>query len=237
MHDRRDIRPRYDKLIHAHGVCYAGVWRIDQSSSYTGYFAKGSEGLLIARASVAGLFVAQGHRRAFGIGGKVFPTMDPEEWVWPGNFVTVSHLSGSKAKHILDIEMSNYPTIGYDPGANLINRVLFRFMDTRPGYRQLFPISTLGLKPGDPVITPDLMMLKPAAGTPRIDAKDFRDEIRLSHYPDQKLVFDIHVKNFDDTVWTRLGSLIFTEDTISEGSDKRLHFWIPRDIPNLPKQR
>ena len=52
--------------------------------------------------------------------------------------------------------MSNAPTIGYDPAANLINRVLFRLMDTRPGYCQAFPVSTLGLKPGDPLVTPDL---------------------------------------------------------------------------------
>jgi hypothetical protein len=235
MYDRRDIRPKYDKLIHAHGVCYSGIWRIDRESPYTGYFAKGSEGLLIARTSVAGPFIKRGHQRALGIAGKVFPTLDPDAWVWPGNFVTVSHLSGSRVPQVLDIEMSNYPTIGLNPAANFINRVIFRLVDTRPGYRQVFPIATLGLKPGERVVTPDLMMLKVAAGTPRVDAKDFRDEIRLDHYPDHRLVYDIHVKNFDDQHWTRLGSLIFTEDVVSEGSDKRLHFWIPRDIPNLLK--
>jgi hypothetical protein len=236
MHDRRDIRPHYDKLIHANGICYAGIWEIDRPSPYTGYFAKGSRGLLIARASVAGIFIKQGARRALGIGGKIFPTLDPNQWVWPGNFVAVSHLSGSRAKHILDIEMFNYPSIGLDPTANLINRVIFRLVDTRPGYRQVYPISTLGLKPGDPVVTPDLMMLKVADGTPRVDAKDFRDEMRLRNYPGGRLVYDILVKSFDVGPWTRLGSLTFTEDVISEGSDKRLHFWIPRDLPNLPQR-
>ncbi len=235
MYDKRDLRPHYDKLIHTHGVCYAGTWKIDQDSPYTGYFAKGAEGLLIVRVSVAGPFIHQGARRALGIAGKVFPTLDPDAWVWPGNFVTVSHLSGSKSRHVLDIEPTNYPTVGLDPGANLINRVIFRTVDTRPGYRQLFPLSTLGVRPGDPVVTPDLLMLKVAEGTPRVDAKDFRDEIRLEHYPGHRLVYDIWVKNLDSTQWQRLGSITFTEDTVSEGSDKRLHFWIPRDIPNLPK--
>ena len=235
MHDKRDIRPRYDKLIHANGVCYAGTWEIDTDSPYTGYFANGSRGLLIARASVAGPFITQGHARSFGFGGKVFPTLDPDEWVWPGNFVAVSNLSGSRAPHVLDIEPTNYPQIGLSPAGNLINRVIFRLMDTRPGYRQLFPISTLGLKPGDPVATPDLLLLRPAAGTPRIDAKDFRDEIRIANYPGRRLVYDILVKDFAATDWTRLGSMIFTEDTVSEGSDKQLHFWIPRDLPNLPR--
>jgi len=236
MHDKRDIRPRYDKLIHAHGVCYAGVWEIDQDSPYTGYFAKSAKGLLIARASVAGPLIRQGHKRSFGIAGKIFPTLDPEEWVWPANFVTVSDLSGSRAPYVLDIEMTNYPRVGLSPPANLINRVIFRLMDTRPGYRQLFPISTLGLKPGERVVTPDLMRLVPATGTRRVDAKDFRDEIRLAHYEGGRLVYDIQVKNFAETVWTRLGSMTFSDDTVSEGSDKRLHFWIPRDLPNLPKQ-
>jgi hypothetical protein len=137
---------------------------------------------------------------------------------------------------VLDIEMTNYPTIGLDPIANFINRVIFRAMDTRPGYRQLFPISTLGVRPGDPVVTPDLMLLKAPREMPRVDRKDFRDEIRVRHSPDHTLVFDILVKNFGDPDWRRLGSLLFNEDTVSEGSDKRLHFWIPRDIPNLPKQ-
>ncbi|MFP3939394.1 MAG: hypothetical protein ACLF0P_03725 [Thermoanaerobaculia bacterium] len=235
MHDRRDIRPYYDKLIHANGVCFAGRWRIDRPSPYTGYFATGSEGLLVARASVAGPLIKRGHRRSFGIAGKVFPTLDPDEKVWVGNFVTVSHLSGSRAKHITEIEMLNNPTVGLDPAANLINRVIFRVMDTRPGYRQLFPISTLGVPPGEPVVTPDLLMLRVAEGTPQIDAEDFRDELRLEHYPDGKLVYEIHVKNFDEEAWTRLGVLELTEYAISEGSDKRLHFWIPRDLPNPPK--
>lgn len=232
MHDRRDIRQKYDKLIHSHGICFAGIWRIDEDSPYTGYFAKGTKGLLIARGSVAGPFTKRGHRRSFGIAGKIFPTLNPDEWVWPANFVTVSHLSGFKAPYITDIEMSNAPTVGLDPAANLINRVIFRMMDTRPGYRQLFPVSTLGLKPGDPIVTPDLMMLKVAEGTPKIDAEDFRDELRLSNYPDHKLAYTINVKNFDEEPWTRLGVIEFTEDVISEGSDKRLHFWIPRDIPS-----
>lgn len=235
LHDKRDIRPRYDKLIHANGVCYAGTWEIDTDSPYTGYFANGSRGLLIARASVAGPFIEQGHARSFGFGVKVFPTLDPDEWVWPGNLVAVSNLSGSRARHVLDIEPTNYPQIGWNPAGNLINRVIFRLMDTRPGYRQLFPISTLGVRPGAPVVTPDLLLLRPAAGTPRIDAKDFRDEIRIANYPGGRLVYDILVKDFGDTDWTRLGSMTFTEDTVSEGSDKQLHFWIPRDLPNLPK--
>jgi hypothetical protein len=232
LHDRRDIRPYFDKLIHSHGVCCAGVWEIDQESPYTGYFAKGSRGLVIARLSVAGPRLKRGQRRAFGIAGKVFPTMDPNERVKPGNFVTVSHLSGSWAKHVLDIEMTNAPTIGLDPAAIFVNRVIFRLMDTRPGLRLLHPLSMLGVPRGKAVVTPDLMLLTVAEGTPRVDAEDFRDELRLSNYPDGRLVYTVNVKNFADQRWTRLGAITFTEDVVSEGGDKRLHFWIPADVPS-----
>ncbi|HEY7428416.1 MAG TPA: hypothetical protein VH682_29560 [Gemmataceae bacterium] len=230
--DRRDIRPYFDKLIHTHGICYTGVWEIDQESPYTGYFAQSSKGLLLARLSVAGPRLRQGQRRAFGIAGKIFPTMDPDRKVQPGNFVTVSHLSGDRAKHILDITVTNAPTIGLDPAANFVNRVIFRMMDTRPGLRLLYPISTLGVPRGQPVVTPDLLMLRVAERTPRVNAIDFREELRLKHYPGHQLIYTINVKNFADRDWTRLGRMTFTEDVISEGGDKRLHFWIPSDLPS-----
>jgi hypothetical protein len=182
--------------------------------------------------SVAGAQLTRGSRRAFGIAGKVFPTTDPREKVKPGNFVTVGHLSGTRQKYITDAVVSNSPTIGLDPGANFVNRVIFRMMDTRPGLRLLHPISTLGLPRGSKVVTPDLLMLKVQEGTVKVDAGDFRDELRLKNYPNHTLVYTINVKNFGDTNWTQLGTIEFTEDVVSEGSDKRLHFWIPQDVPN-----
>lgn len=227
--DKRDLLPYFDKLIHSNGICHTGVWEITEESPYTGYFSKGSKGLVIARASVAGLQLTANTRRAIGIGGKIFPTMDPNQTAHPANFVVVSRLSGVRTKHIVDIEMTNSPTRGLSPIANFVSRVVFRLMDTRPGYRQLHPISTLGMGPGDVVETPDLMMLKIADGTPRIEEKDFREELRVGHYPNQQLVYSIFVRNFDESAWNRIGSLTFTEDATSESGDKRLHFWIPRD--------
>jgi hypothetical protein len=232
--DRRDVLPHFDKLIHANGVSFSGVWRIHADSPYTGYFAKGSEGLVVARGSVAGNDLDAGQRRAFGYGGKVFPTLDPGEKVRPGNFVTVSKLSGEKKRHILDYAPTNNPQVGLDPGANLVNRVIFRLVDTRPGWRQLYPISSLGLSETDEVRTPDLMRLSVADGTPRRDERDFRDELRLEHYPDRKLVYTIAVKDFEDPEWRAIGTLELDDYAIAEGGDKRLHFWIPRDVPSAP---
>jgi hypothetical protein len=235
LFDRRDIRPPFRKLIHTNGICFTGLWRItSESSPYTGWFAPGREGLLLVRASVAGPRIKRGDRRAFGIAGKVWPTLDPDARCRPGNFVTVSGLSGTREPYITKIEMTNMPRVGPDPAANLINRVIFRLMDKRPGYRQLFPISTLGLRPGDRVVTPDLLRLKLRAGTPLAVAEDFRDELRLKNYPEGRLIYDIDVKAFEESSWTTIGEMVFTEDCASAGGDTRLHFWIPRDIPNPP---
>ncbi|MEH1969675.1 MULTISPECIES: hypothetical protein [unclassified Nostoc] len=235
LFDRRDIRPHYDKLIHANGVCYTGLWKITEDSPYTGYFSKGSEGLVFARLSVAGAGIKRGDRRALGLAGKVYPTLNPNEKVKPGNFVTVDYLTGIKTKHITDTELTNFPDVGPDIGAKLVNRVIFRLVDKRPGFRQVFPISTLGVEPGSKVVTPDLFMLRVAEGTPKIDAEDFRDELRLEKYPNHTLVYTINVKNFDEKEWTKLGVIELNDYAICEGCDKRIHFWIPRDIP-VPKR-
>jgi hypothetical protein len=230
--DKRDIRPWYRKLIHPNGICYTGRWHIDRDSPYTGYFSNGSEALCIARLSVAGASLRAGDRRAFGIAGKVFPTLDPNERVFPGNFVLVSNLTGNKNRHVLDTEVTNFPSIGWDPTAFFVNRVIFRMMDSRPGWRQLFPVSTLGVPRGGNIVTPDVMRLPPIEGTRRIDAADFRDELRLQNYPNHTLTLAIEVRRFDQRSWTRLGRIDFTEDAISDGGDHRLHFWIPSDLPS-----
>jgi hypothetical protein len=230
--DRRDLLPYFDKLIHSNGICHTGTWEITERSPYTGYFAQNSKGLILARLSVAGFTVGPGTRRAFGIAGKLFPTLDVDQTAYPANFVTVSHLSGDRSRHVIDIPVSNRPTIGLDPFANLINRGIFRLMDRRPGFRQLHPISTLGLKPDDPACTPPLMMLRAPDSLPRVKAKDFREELRVTNYPNGELIFDILVREVTDQTWNRIGKITFTADVVSESGDKRLHFWIPRDIPD-----
>ncbi len=142
------------------------------------------------------------------------------------------HLRGSWAKHFTDVEMTNLPSVGLDPLANIINRIIFRLLDTRPGYRHLHPISTLGVPIGDRVATPDLLMLKVADDTAKVDERGFRNELRLEHYPEYKLVYTINVRNFAESGSTRLGTIEFSEYAINEGGDKRIQFWIPRDVPD-----
>src|SRR6267154_4633529 len=45
------------RLLHPNGICLAGRWRIDAAppgTAYTGYFANGAEGRIIARYSTGG---------------------------------------------------------------------------------------------------------------------------------------------------------------------------------------
>jgi hypothetical protein len=235
LHDKRDIRPTFRKLIHSNGICFAGRWRITAPSTpYTGWFVPGREGLVLARVSVAGPRIKRGDSRALGLACKIWPTLDPDSKFKPGNFVTVSGLSGTREPYAAKIEMTNMPTVGWLPAANVISRVIFRLMDTRPGYRQLFPVSTLGLQPGDPVVTPDLIRVRVRPGTPLAVASNFRDELRLKNYPGNRLFYDVDVKSFEEPGWTTIGEMEFTEDSVSIGGDTRLHFWIPRDVLNLP---
>ena len=229
--DKRDLLPYFDKLIHANGITFSGEWEITKPTLYSGYFEKGKKGLVLVRASVAGLTLNSGTFRSFGMGGKIFPTLDPDEIVYPANFVAVSHLSGVKEKHAIDIPMTNRPTIGLDPAANFVNRIIFRLMDKRPGFRQLYPISQLGLAKGEIDRTPDLLMLRVSQETPHVGRKDFRDELRLENYPGHQLVYDICVRNTDEIAWNHIGHITFKDYAISESGDKRLHFWIPRDRP------
>jgi hypothetical protein len=76
LSDRSDLLPPLQKRVHPIGTCLAGRWRITEDNPYTGYFRKGSEALIIARASTALGEERRGEARSFGLAGKLFPTTD-----------------------------------------------------------------------------------------------------------------------------------------------------------------
>ena len=178
--------------------------------------------------------MTRGYRRAFGIAGKVYPTLDPHQKVKPGNFVTVNYLTGTKEAHITDIAPTNQPGVGPAIAANIINRIIFRLMDTRPGYRQLYLIQTLQCSSSAAPLRPTLIQLK-GAEPHTLDTMPSRSASSSpsANYPGNKLTYEIRVKMFDDLNWSKIGRIEFTEDGICEGCDKRIHFWIPCDIPLL----
>ena len=107
LDNRADFRPRRLKLVHPNGICLAGKWEIDQPSNYSGYFAEGRKGLVVARASVTQDFVKLEDYRAFGLALKIFPTTDPTARVYTSNLFSVDTIEGTQNHPYTRALMSN----------------------------------------------------------------------------------------------------------------------------------
>jgi hypothetical protein len=228
---REDVLPSFQKLVHADGICLAGTWTITEDNPYSGYFAPGSQGLIIARISDAAGQPLAGDYRAFGFAGKIFPTSDAtgSDPVETANFQTIDDLGGTLAQHFTDTALTNAPPTSRTSAlATTLDRALtvaaaFRMADTHIGERQVYEISELGVAPGQPVHTPKWMLLRAAAGTNTVDLADFRNELQLENHGG-KLSLDIFVASAGEDSWTRIGVIDLTDDALSAGCDHRLHF-------------
>ncbi len=240
--NKNDILPRFDKLVHPNGICFAGTWHITEQTPYTGYFSKGSKGLIIARVSSANSFTEQGQYRAFGLAGKVYPTdnRDHADHLKPATFFTIEDLGGTLTPHFTDAELTNAPptslrfSLAKEVPTLLTVKNAFEAADKATsntkqlhiGIRQLYEIAQLGMKDPSLAKSPALMKLKAAPGQ-TVNATDFREELRLAHH-DGKLIFDINVKSASkDAAYHKIGTIEFTEDAVSDSCDHRLHFAHP----------
>lgn len=241
MTDPHDYLPGFAKRLHSNGICFAGVWTMTEPSPYSGYFSQGRRALIIGRASVTRAGTRRGERRGFAFAGKVFPTMDASAAVRTANFFQIETLAGDdEDKYFLDAGMSNEPDSGLR-FSDLWNGTLAELRDAgksldladkMKGVRQLYPLSELGLTQGSVPKTPRWMMMKPAPGTAKNTATDFREELDLKNHPGG-LVFDVFVS--DDTKdptnekgWARIGRVILSASAVSYGCDRRLHFTHPK---------
>jgi hypothetical protein len=230
IRDRSDLLPRFTKLVHPNGICLAGTWSITEDSPYTGYFAKGSEGLIIARASVALSDTVAGKYRAFGFAGKLFPSRDPlHHGASPtANFFVVDDLGGTLARHYTDVAMTNQPQATLRASLLAIGAATaraFKSADRNPNIRQVYEVAELGMENPSLSHTPAWFQIQAAPGR-SIDADDFRDELRLARHGG-KLRFDIAVGPTRERL-TRIGHIDFTEDVVSDSCDHRLHFHHPK---------
>jgi hypothetical protein len=230
LSDKRDVLPEFQKLVHSNGVCFAGTWNITETNPYTGYFEKGSRGLIIARASVAFSEVDKGNQRAFGFAGKIYPTSDAKDPrnLKTANFFTVDDLGGTRAEHFLDVGLTNSPPIAIPEGLGgkalaLAVGGAFAMLDKNASSRPLYPISELGMSDTSKAVTPNLMKIQAAPGQQTIDFMDFRRELRLRHH-DNRLIFDISVRADKEEKWQSIGYIELTEDAASFSCDHRLHF-------------
>ena len=109
--------PAGQKLFQPNGICFTGHWEIDQMSPFSGYFAPDSRSLVIVRASVALSQIESGHRRAFALAGKIFPTLNPQTVVRTANFFAMENLLGTNDEYFLDAALDNHPVVSGLPGS------------------------------------------------------------------------------------------------------------------------
>lgn len=239
--DRNDLLDHFDKLLHPNGVCLSGTWNITEQNPYTGYFTKNSKALIIVRASVALSDTEKGNPRGFGFTGKLYPTTDPDhtDKLKTANFFTIDNLSGTLADHYMDVALTNEPglfsssTSAGIAGVGFYAGMALAMADSNPGIRQLYEISELGLSDPSTAITPKWMKIEATPGQIRVDDSDFRDELSLDAYPDNKISFDIYVTTQDSTssdkIWLYVGNIVLTDYAASESCDHCLHFHHPED--------
>ena len=101
--------------------------------------------------------------------------------------------------------------------------------------RQLYPISQAGLKDKKFAKSPALLKLIGSKDMFRVDAADFRQELRVKNYPvlgsksehSHQIRFDIHVapERSKKPKWSNpIGYIEIFEDTVSDACDMRLRF-------------
>jgi hypothetical protein len=248
--DRQGVR----RLLHPNGVCLTGRWEITRPTNYSGYFAEGSVGLLIARYSTCCTETRRGHMRSLSLVGKIYPTTDPAsaERVRPANFITQQDIGGERTDYINDAELRNAPNTtiwrrGLGTPVLMLTGIVFNLTDKEIANRQLYQIAELGKPPGEPTRTPRFLRLLVSRSQPRIPGADldFRDEILAQIYdpgipdPKRELIFDLDVSDDGSSKgpafyqrrtvenWTRIGRLVFNEAVASRNGDFVIHFHHP----------
>ena len=224
-----DIIPYFTKLLHPNGICLKGSWTITEDSPYSGYFKKGSEASIIARASTTISNTKRGSFRGFGLAGKIFPTLDEDKVVKTANFFQIDNLIGTYARRYADVMMTNEPAITPPVSIGLLPLVRIGAevakslpkADENPGLRQVYSISTLGEK--GKVSTPKYLATRVTDSDERSDKRDFRDELVDHLEKNSEISFDILVSD-DKKQWKTIGQIRFNEAVASVGCDHRLHF-------------
>lgn len=234
--------PQGQKLLQANGICFAGEWIVDTDSPYSGQFQNATRSLVIARASVALSGTEQSDKRAFGLALKLFPTSDADSIVPTLNAFVMHSMGGLRTKHVLDLAVDNEPPLGALPSFSQLGAAYRLLRDLEAAdkmiskakpdvnYRPVTHWAEYGSN--ELVTTPRWLRLRAPAELPRVDKRDFREELRVEHYPQQKLIWLIEVagdKNSkkSDADWLTIGKLVFNESITSPACDKQLHFAHP----------
>jgi hypothetical protein len=254
----------YRRMLHANGICMTGVWEVTEDTPYTGYFRKGSRGLIIARYSTCCEETRRGHMRSLAMIGRVYPTTDRDhpDPLPTASFITQEDIGGENTPNINAAKLLNAPNTtvsrrGSGMPILLLTGMVLNLAEKQPTIRQVYPLAELGKEPTDATRAPEFMQLTLAPGQPVIpgDDLDFRDEIMAHIYdpgdpaPKRKLVFDIETSDTGTTHgtplkqrrnitnWKKIGTMTFDAAVVSYNGDHVFHVNHPawRQDRNDPK--
>lgn len=229
---------RGQKLLQANGICFSGQWLIDKESKFSGLYKLGSQADVMARISVSFSGTKQNERRALGMAIKLFP--DDLESEPSLNIFTLHSIGGVKTNYMYDLSMDNEPSLGRIPKLRDITTALrlkkqLLKADTDAGSTNpnvtFRTVGHLAEYNESAATKPRWIRFSPYSKT-RINKDDFREELRVEHYPNKQLVYIIEVaanskNNKNKAQWQTIGALMFNESVTSSACDKRLHFAHP----------
>lgn len=254
----------FRRMLHSNGIVMTGVWEVTEDTPYSGYFRKGSRGLMIARYSTCCTETRRGHTRSLAMIGRIYPTTDPNhpEPLPTASFITQEDIGGEKTPNINDALLRNAPNTtvsrrGSGMPILLLTGLVLNLAEKKPTIRQVYQIAELGKAPTEPTRAPEFMQLTLAPGQPVIPgaALDFRDEIMAHIYdpgdptPKRKLVFNIETSDTGTTHgtaikerrtitnWKTIGTMTFDAAVVSVNGDRVFHVNHPawREDRNDPR--
>lgn len=226
---------RDQKLLQANGICFSGEWVIDKQSDFSGLFKQSTRVPIIVRASTTFNGTDQNQRRSLGLAVKLLPEnlgSSPSL-----NVFALHSVGGVKTKHLLDLSLDNEPPLGRIPRFQDIPTALklkseLLKADKEAGSEQpsvtFRSVTPLAEYKEDNVISPRWLRFS-AANKSRVDKQDFRDELRVEHYPNKQLIYRIEVakKNKNkksNAEWHSIGQLVLDQSITSKVCDTQLHF-------------
>ncbi|MGH8650974.1 MAG: hypothetical protein ACREYE_01805 [Gammaproteobacteria bacterium] len=104
--DRKGFR----RILHPNGICLFGQWAIREDNPYSGYFKKGSQGVIIARFS-PNTKTRRGESKSLSMVSKIYPTTDENhsDPLVPAHFFTQQDFGNERTRYLNDAEMRNAP--------------------------------------------------------------------------------------------------------------------------------
>jgi hypothetical protein len=254
----------FRRMLHANGICMTGLWEVTEETPYSGYFRKGSRGLMIVRYSTCCTETRRGHTRSLSMIGRIYPTTDPNhpDPLPTASFITQEDIGGEDTPNINDAQLRNAPnTTATRRGSGMpiliLTGLVLNLAEKQPTIRQVYPIAELGKPPSEPTRAPEFLQLTVAPGQPVIPgaALDFRDEIMAHLYdpgdptPKRKLVFHVETSDTgtthglpiqerrDITHWKTIGTMTFDAAVASFNGDHVFHVNHPawREDRNDPR--